>query len=176
MPADKEREVIVYDWNGPVTKSNRGFPWNQPPLASGNGDWTTPINFAEGRLFIRATVRSMPTNKDMRLQFCIWQDSLTRETCSPQRALSYTGSEVTIQNGSAISGFWVKDPALPIIWTQPRQRVSAVIRNSAGGAVSNFSDWNWSGENPDEWYPMDLRYTVVAVEKDRNFSGWQNYP
>lgn len=176
MPADKEREVVAFDWDGPVTKGDRGFPWNQPPMPSANGNWTTPVNLAEGRLFIRATVRSMPTNKDMRLQFCIWQDRFTRETCTNTRPVSYTGSPVSFTANQAISTMWVLDPALPIDWTRARQRYAVAIKNSSGNPVSDFSDWNWYGEDPDEWYPMDLRYTVVAVEKGRAFSGWNNYP
>jgi hypothetical protein len=38
--------------------------------------------------------------------------------------------------------------------------------------VSDNNNWNWAGENPDEWYPLDLRFTVVVVAKGSTFSGW----
>ena len=41
--------------------------------------------------------------------------------------------------------------------------------------MSNYNGWNWNGEDPTEWYPLDMRYTVVVVAKGATFSGWGNY-
>jgi hypothetical protein len=49
------------------------------------------------------------------------------------------------------------------------------IKNSDGQPVSDIGDWNWSGEDPDAWYPIDWRFTAVVVAKDAEFSGWGNY-
>ena len=45
-----DRDLVVFDWNKPVTTTQKGFPWDNPPMASANGNWTSPINFAEGTL------------------------------------------------------------------------------------------------------------------------------
>ena len=51
-PPSGGNQLEVFDWNGNVTEANRGFPWNQPPKE--NGDWTSPVNYAEGTLYVRA--------------------------------------------------------------------------------------------------------------------------
>lgn len=170
-------ELLVFDWNKPVVLADNGFPWDSPPMPSANGNWTTPTNFAGGSLHFRATVSSMPTNKDMRFVFCFWQniDTFQYETCSDQKSLSFTGQPVTVYwSNSDISMMWKQDN-LSLDWTKPRTRNGAGILNNQGLPVSGyFPDWN--GENPNQWYPMQLRLTVVVVEKGKGFSGWENYP
>ena len=74
----------------------------------------------------------------------------------------------------------------PLDWTRERSRIGIAIKNQDGCPVSGIpAAWEncnpedqvpWGGENPEEWYPMDLRFTVVVVEKGNSFSGWENYP
>ncbi|HNS39983.1 MAG TPA: hypothetical protein PKJ56_07015, partial [Promineifilum sp.] len=67
--------LLIFDWNGVVTKDWRGFPWDGPPMLSANGNWVTPTNYAEGTLYLRMEIRSIPVNQPgMRVDFCIWQD------------------------------------------------------------------------------------------------------
>lgn len=173
-------ELKIFDWNQPVTKADRGFPWNQPPWAEANGDWTTPYNFAEGDLYFRATISEMPTNQIAKLQFCMWQRSddgvsLAWETCGPNRNFDYTGDPVSFIWSQSIPAMYQKN-GIPLDWTRARQRYGVAIKTIDSVPVSDFSGWNWAGENPDDWYPMDLRFTVVVVEKGKTFSGWGNYP
>ena len=60
--------LLVFDWNKVITEADRGFPRNDPPMASANGNWFTPINYAEGTFHIRAQIRSQATVKDNNLQ------------------------------------------------------------------------------------------------------------
>jgi hypothetical protein len=143
-------------------------------MASANGNWTTPVNYAQGTLYFRAEVRDMPTNKDMKLQICFWQDQLQLENCGSMTSISYEGDKVVATWSQGVQDLWMKN-GVPIDWTRPRQRYGVAIKNSAGLPVSNFSGWNWNGEDPDEWYPMNLRFTTVVVEKGKSFSGWDNY-
>jgi hypothetical protein len=165
-------ELLVFDWNKLVEQSHHGFPWDVPPMPSANGNWVTPINFAEGTLYLRAEVRGMPTHKDMLLQFCFWQYESTNEECTGMKPVSFKGNTVVVTWSQTVNSMWEKSP---IDWTQPRHRNGVAIKNTAGKAVSDYSGWNWNGEDPFEWYPMDLRFTVVVVEKDKAFSGWDNY-
>ena len=68
---------------------------------------------------------------------------------------------------------WTK--ALPINYAVARSRHGAVIRNEHGNPVSGKQGWDWYGEIPEEWYPLDWRFTVVVVAKGETFSGWGNY-
>ena len=75
---------------------------------------------------------------------------------------------------TAVADMWKKEGRL-ILWDQPRSRNGFAVRNRQNLPVSDKQGWNWNGEDPDEWYPLDLRFTVVVVEKGAGFSGWSNY-
>jgi hypothetical protein len=168
-------EMVVFDWNGPVTEANRGFPNNTPPRA--NGDWTKPINFAQGTLEYRLEIRSQPQPQDMRIQLCFWQtrngNKFGLESCGPQQAIR--GNPGTVKTWSVnVQDMW-KLGGRSIEWDRPRFRAGAAIKNAKSRPVSNYNGWNWNGENPKQWYPLNMRFTVVVVAKGSTFSGWDNY-
>ena len=166
-------ELLVFDWNKPITKQESGFGVDIPPLA--NGDWTTPVNFAEGTRYFRAEIRSQQEPQpEMRLGFCFWQrnNKVDYENCNGNPVPGYAGTVVTWS--TPVKDLWKKD-GRSIIWNQPRARNGFSVRNKKNDPVSGKQGWNWSGEDPDKWYPLDLRFTVVVVEKGAGFSGWDNY-
>ena len=165
--------MLVFDWNKPVTKEESGFAIDNPPLA--NGDWTSPINFAGGTLYFRAEIRSQRVPQDhMRLGFCFWQryNKVDYENCNGERVPGVPGTVVTWS--VPVSDMWKKE-GRPILWSQPRSRNGFSVRNKQNLPVSDKQGWNWNGEMPDDWYPLDLRFTVVVVEKGAGFSGWEKY-
>jgi hypothetical protein len=164
--------LLAFEVDRLVTTADRGFPWNQPPMASANGDWTSPIDYAGGRLHFRAEIKAggQPVAKSIKLQFCVWQDALTKETCSSTRTIVGSPGNV-VEWSEQISTMWKKD-GVPIDWTRARQRYGIAIKNMDNNPVSDFSGWNWFGEDPAEWYPLDLRFTVRAVPAGQTFAGW----
>lgn len=155
------QSLLIYDWNKPVEKKNHGFPSEQPPRA--NGDWTNPVNFAEGTLKLQVVIKSMPVPQTMRLQFCIWQNfDYSIESCTYEK-------EVEGFTGNVVSWDVPMDKLLPIHgvvdYTQPRQRFGVAIKNSEGSPVSDYNDYNWGGEDPNEWYPLDMHFSVYVVTK-----------
>ncbi len=183
---------MIFDWHQPVTKDQRGFPWNLPPMESANGDWTDPVNFAEGTLYFRATISGMPTDQLVKLQFCIWQkkvvdDGEYLEICGEMANFNVTsgGDPVTVHWEHSIPTMYQISED-PIDWTRPRHIYGVAIKNKNEMPVSDYVlDWIsyddeenvlWNGEYPDEWYPMDMQFTVVVVEAGKQFSGWWNYP
>lgn len=171
--APRANELLVIDINRPVTKDDRGFPRNDPPRAEANGNWTTPVNFAEGTLHFRVHVRSQPQPQQMRIQLCIWQDQFRLENCGPQAQVSGTsGTVVTWEK--PVQELWMKNGKI-IDWTRPRQRYGFAIKNMQGKAVSDYNGWNWNGENPNHWYPLDVQMTAVVVAKGATFGGWAPY-
>ncbi len=110
----------------------------------------------------------------------MWQTSASGvsyglETCGSMSSLTYTGAPVSVTWSNEINTMW-KLNGNPLDWTRPRQQYGVAVKTSAGNPVSDYNGWNWSGENPAHWYPMNLRFTVVVVEAGKTFSGWQNYP
>ena len=169
------KELLVFDWNGPVTEKQRGFPWEQPPRA--NGDWTKPVNYANGTLYFRVEIRKQPVPQDMRLQFCFWQekngDNFELESCGPMQEVRGTSGTVATWSVK-VNDLWKKN-GKSIEWWRPRFRNAAVIKNAAGLPVSDYNGWKWNGEDPKKWYPLDMRFKVVVVANGKAFSGWENY-
>lgn len=168
------QELLVYDWNKPITQAERGFPRINPPTE--NGNWVSPVNYAAGRLYFRAEIRNMPTHKDFRVQYCVWQDGTKLEACATQTTISYKGSKVVVTWDQEVSKMWKKN-GVPIDWSRPRSRNGFAIKTTSGVPVSDLvAGWNWGGSNrPQDWYPMEGRLTVVVVPPGRTFSGWNNY-
>lgn len=167
------QELVVYDWNRPVTKADHGFPRDYPPRASANGNWVTPVNYAQGTLYFRAEIRSQPVPQDMRLQICIWQFNFVREMCGPMKQVWGTPGNVVTWS-VAISQMYKKN-GVSIDWTKPRQTVGVAIKTRTGRPVSDYLGWNWNGQDPNKWYPLNMRFTTVVVAKGATFSGWDKW-
>lgn len=181
QPTELGAEELVFDWNKLVEQSHHGFPRDFGDEILFNGNWVTPVNYAEGTLQFRAEIRNMPTNKTMNLQFCFWQDGVLKEECAGSKTVSYQGTTVVVTWSDEVDGMWQKD-GVPIDWTKPRSRNGVAIKTTTGIPVSDYNNWNWGCGSvpscipaPTDWYPMDMRFTVYVVEKGKAFSGWDNY-
>lgn len=170
-----DTEITFFTWNGEMTQARRGFANDNNP--DENYDWTTPINFAEGTIYVRAEVieQEVP-QQDMRMQLCIWQeeggDNFGLETCL--RTKNVPGNPGTVVCWSqAINSMWKLD-GNPLDWTRPRFRVGVPIKNGDGDPVSNHNGWQWNGEDPAEWYPLNFRFTAVVVAQGATFSGFDD--
>lgn len=169
-------QIEIYDWNGNVTQADRGFPRNQPPKE--NGNWVSPVNYAGGTLYVRAQINSQPVPQDdMRLQFCFWQEkggnNFALETCITTQNVPGTPGTVECWS-SPIQSMW-KLGGKSLEWYRPRYRVAAVVKKGNGDPVSDYNGWNWNGENPEHWYPLNMRFTVIVVPQGGTFSGWGSY-
>lgn len=128
-------------------------------------------------MYFYVEIISQPQPQDMRLQFCIWQekngDNLNLENCSYEEPVS--GVPGTTASWSIkVANMWKKD-GQAIEWWRPRFRTAVAIKNSAGLPVSDLEGWNWSGEDPALWYPLNMHFMVVVVAPSTQFSGWDNY-
>ncbi len=165
-------EILVYEWDREMLKKHKGFGFIQPPQA--NGNWVDPVDFTGGRVYMRAQIRSMPVIQNLRLQICFWQlPNLSVENCSSQKRV-FTKAGVVVEWDDKLDELWMKN-LLPVDWSQPRVKYGALIRNEEGLNVSDFHEWEWNGEDPDEWYPLDMLFQAVVVAEGAEFSGWQNY-
>ena len=150
-------EILVYNRGSnsnpfSVTESLGGFVVDNPPPGAANANWVSGqyAGYAGGTLYFRARIVGIPKNQpNMKLGFCFWQK--TRENCTGTRINGVPGTEKT----------WTA--TLGSMW------------NSKNKPVSNKGGFNWSGENPKEWYPMKIHYTVVLVKAGGTFDGWGNY-
>jgi hypothetical protein len=187
-------EILAFLWDGQWTEAENGFPRHQPPES--NGDWTLPPNFAEGTLYFRIYLANQPVAKNMKLQYCVWQKDLAGTSSFALENCGNTATFLGEQNTEVVWWTEVGDMYmknnLPIDWDRIRSRDGWAIKTSKGcpvtkldleadvvpGACPIGEDGklvDWAGEDPKEWFPMDICVQVVAVGKDKAFSGWSNY-
>ena len=171
-------EILVYNRgtkSNPfsVTQAMGGFIVDKPPPGAANANWVTGqyAGFAGGTLYFRARIISIPKNQPgMKLGFCFWQQ--TRENCKGQTIDGIPGTEKTWS--FKLGDMWKKN-GVAINWASPRTKDGFSVRNSRNKPVSDKGGFNWSGENPANWYPMKVHYTAVLVKAGGTFDGWQNY-
>jgi hypothetical protein len=157
-----------------VTKQMSGFIEDKPPTGAANANWVTGqyAGFAGGTLYYRARIVSIPANQPgMKLGFCFWEQKYEHEQCRGQVIDGIPGTQMEWQH--ELSDMWVK--AQPVNWANPRTKHGFLVRNENNKLVSDKKGWNWNGENPDHWYPMQIHYTVVLVKAGGTFDGWENH-
>ena len=164
-------QMLIYDWNKDITEAEGGFAMDKTSIYLAQ-NWVSPINYADGRLYFRAEIRSIPKNQpDMKIGFCFWQG--TRENCKGNNVAGVPGTVETWD--FALHDMWKKGGD-EVDWSQPRKKMGFSIRDGQNDPVSNKTSTNWGGNDPKEWYAMNLRVQVVLVPAGESFSGWQNYP
>jgi hypothetical protein len=173
-------EKLVFDWDAVAQQSTGGFvqfkPLSKYPQFD-NGNWE-PGGFEHGTLYVRVLVRGMPTAEGqpgMKLGFCFWQQTPDWGEECQRRHSAVPGVAGTEARFTLLLDEFAEINAAPIDWEFARWKAGFVVRNSKGKPVSNKLNFNWSGEDPTKWYPMDIRYTMVLVAPGGSFSGWQNY-
>lgn len=174
--AANANEMRIFDWNKPVMKRDSGFAQYKPLGAYPqfpNGNWISPINWTKGTLYFRARVISIPQNQPkMKLGFCFWQsapkfgEECTKNYPVPgvpgtERRWQQSFSSMNKINGAAIN------------WALPRWKEGFIVRLRV--PVSGKLKFNWAGQNPDHWYPMNIHYTVVLVAPGGGAPDWTKY-
>ncbi len=164
--------MLIYDWNKPITVDEGGFAMDKTSQFL-QQNWESPVNYADGQLYFRARIYSIPQNQPgMKLGFCFWQEG-DRENCKGNDVPGVPGTDETWNFG--LHEMWKKG-GKEIDWSAPRKKMGFSVRDAQNDPVSNKTSSNWGGNNPQDWYPMNLRFQVVLVPKGSTFSGWQNYP
>lgn len=166
-------------------------------------DWTRPVNYAEGTVHVYMKIRNQPVAQKMLVcwnpyqskegaekgEDLYWFEVGTRReavfgypgnTYRWSFDLQDQGGEDCFRNGTHI---WVKPRFVdgrrieyPIDWTKPRFRQSVRFWHHEGRREPEVHKGNdWGGQNPEEWFPLDLTYVVVVVKKGGQFSGWESY-
>ncbi len=166
-------ELNVFDWDREVTEQHRGFPNNTPPRE--NYDYTGTPNYANGTLYFRAEIHNQPVaQQQMKIQLCYWQelngDNFALENCGSLNVVAGNPGNVVCWD-QPIATMW-KLNNQPIDWTRERYRIGLAIKNGANQPVSNYNGWNWNGEDPADWYPLDMHFTAILVAEGETFSGF----
>lgn len=164
-------EMLIYDWNKSITTAEGGFAMDKTSKYL-TQNWVSPVNYAGGRAYLRARIYSIPQlQPNMKLGFCFWQGD--RENC---RGNEVAGVPGTVEEWDfELHDMWRKG-GKEVDWSAPRTKMGFSVRDGQNDPVSNKTSTDWGGNDPDHWYPMNLRFQVVLVPANATFSGWENYP
>jgi hypothetical protein len=138
-------------------------------------NWYAPANYWNGSLYTRYEILSQPTTEDAGFQFVMWKvlgDELA-------------GAPMTVQGGAGNVGefsevlntYWVEGAGIDLTDSANVWRLGIAVHEPGEGWVACPS-WGFPQERWDRrglWYPMELRFTIVAVAEGAEFSGWSNW-
>ncbi len=79
------------------------------PATTAPSDWTSPINYAGGHVYLRLDVLTKPSSLNAAAQVCVWRNSYTEESCSSTRA--FTAPGVQWVDLGPTTGWWKKNGA-----------------------------------------------------------------
>lgn len=175
-------QTLLYDWDGNVTTAARGFPGfdtdgigDKTIPASCNPIWSETPNIT---FHFRVKIYDQPVPQDdIKMQFCFWQknsnENFRRENCTKLNRVPVGGANF-VQWSVGANAMWKKDRR-PILWNKPRTWQRSVFKNGQNKAVSNWMQPIWGGENPNDWYPLDMCFQVLAVPGSEA-PQWGNFP
>jgi len=170
-------EMLIVDSVITTTVNDHGFVYFSVPTSRGK-NWMAPYDFFNGSFQCRYEILQYPSQKTFLMNLCIWSDVVGnwdnyRETCSKQ--VSMPGEGVYTSQSSP-SSWWILDAAVDFSRVNSFYSFGLVLWCDN---YENLSDWTngtescWNQRN--DFLPMTLRLTVVAVANGYTFSGWENY-
>ena len=183
--------IVQTSWPQEFLLHEETFTWTKDADACGgyhywydignapSTNWKTPYDFQNGLYYFRFEVISQPSSDPFKLNMCIWTEynaGVWKEECTGMSpVMGGAGSKVTFSTPVTyqLNG-------VPIDWTN----LSKLWRMGNPIFVNghNLGPNEWCTANPEEWvhvdqyFPMTLRMTIVAVASGYTFSGWANYP
>jgi hypothetical protein len=171
------QKFILFDDEITIEEEHNGFYYFKPP-GEGSRSWLKPFDFYNGKFFVRYEVTEFPSQAPLILNICIWSDVVGKwkdwkETCSP-------GVDVDVNHPYCIesspSAWWKLDDAVDFSRVKDFENLGMVVfcerwKNLTSLVPDSLSCW----ERREEYLPLKLRLTLIAVAKGYEFSGWGKY-
>ena len=99
LPAFAEQFVLIdqtLDWTAGA---------NEQPVQLGPRNWTSPVNYKDGEVFLRYEAVNKPSSKQVAIQMCVWQDDYYLENCAGCN-ITYTDEGVYYANMGTPTTWW----------------------------------------------------------------------
>jgi tetratricopeptide (TPR) repeat protein len=127
--------------------------------------------FLGGSVHQRLEVRSKPTDEPILYQLCLVPEDISvRPACSDANALRVNGVGrfVADQPVATLSGVGELD------WRRGLTQVMLVIRHPDGTPIDDrfLGQADHVPVDPDDYYPMTVRFSAVLVAPGSDFAGW----
>jgi FG-GAP-like repeat len=170
-------EFLVHDETFTMTEEGHGFHYFQYDQGSPS-DWTTPDDYYSGQWHVRYEIINQPSSRPCQLQTCIWADwdypSHWTETCPVHTTLKGPGD--VVEASCCPATWWNLHSDDKVDFSEPDtfRHLGVPLWSDNTKLVSDWvtdSDWELRGD----YFPLELRVTVVAVSSGSSFSGWKHY-
>ncbi|MEZ5218834.1 MAG: hypothetical protein R2715_20140 [Ilumatobacteraceae bacterium] len=172
--ATGETQVTIFDQI--VTHKPNSYA---QPAISVPADWTQPVDYKNGRAYLRFEVLEKPSDLALKVQFCLWRNRYTQEICSPLNDFTSTGL------------YWF-DLGVPATWwklnkvwdfTSPAFPGRLMIKDPASGKLlmtgSCGANCYTGTENLADHTPIKINASMVLVAKNATLTppaNWQGCP
>lgn len=133
------------------------------PTTEQPDDWTSPVDYVRGRVYVRLDVEPRPSTKQINVQLCVWRNSFSEESCSPQKRLS-TGGVQWLDFGRP-GAWWKKGGSFD--WDQPVDVTRLMLKDPTTGKLMQTSRCGaacYTGDDVDDHMPISFRAHSVVVQ------------
>jgi hypothetical protein len=135
----------------------------------GPSNWVSPVNYVDGKVYIRYELIQRPSDKIVPVQLCMWQDSWSRESCC--QCNNTKPVQVYYWDAGTPSQWWRKSP---LDYTRPFQRASMMHKNESCSGVLLMSESCGShcyvGSDLNLHVPITFKLTVIVVSQGAVFT------
>jgi LmbE family N-acetylglucosaminyl deacetylase len=139
---------------------------------SGPENWLTPVNYVEGSLYLRLTVKSKPTSKQVFVQICVFQDGWKIENCSD--GLTFTDEGVYyLKLQRKPVDFWKKDGNSLDFSRRFSHVCFAVKDRDSEGRLMQYTSCGaacYEGDDLQQHMPIAVQAEIWLVSKGSEFS------
>ncbi len=151
------------------------------PNTSGPGNWRSPTNYSNGRVYMKYTVLNKKNNEKFGAQVCMWRHTSAQrnkfETCSNNKLLTFTGTGTFYRDLGAPATWWKLNGVWD--WSQTPSIVRVMHKVTRNG-VSYLPMDKRCGSfcvpgNASAMVPLDIKVEVVVVAPGYRLkkpSGW----
>ena len=164
------QEILVWEEEG--SETSKPGKYEDFPLKPGlPTNWTKPINYAGGRLYVRFDILRCPTNRSGALQFAFMQKP--NATMIHNKYVRYSGTGRYLGEEAMRE---LHEGSPPVNWSRSVPRGKIFWLGAQKGDASGDHTGRAVKDDLAEFFPLKFRCTVVVVARGTRFSGWNNYP
>jgi hypothetical protein len=155
------------------------------PADASPTDFTTPVNYADGRMYWRLQITTKPSTKPMLFQICMWRHTPGKtdynwETCSAEAAMPVSTTGTTYADLGVIRSWWKKSNGWD--WTKRPDVVRIMIKDAATKRLMMSTvcgTYCYTGPDIDQHVPITMTTATVIVPPGTTFqapTGWTDCP
>ncbi|MBN1275122.1 VCBS repeat-containing protein [Candidatus Woesearchaeota archaeon] len=174
-------ELLVLDETFTIPSSTdsahggNGFWWWKTIPAGWPSNWRTPYDYYDGRFYTRYEVLSQPTNNQGDISFVMWQKDIDNDgdmSEDVESRITFAGPGVSVHDTSP-HDWWKHTTYGGVDWTQIGQLDRYGFATWKTNPFCQLSTWGTGcPEYQYQYFPLEIRATIVAVPEGGTFSGW----